>query len=306
MSAKKTSLSQSHEAYEKAFKTFLENSTARQSIVKCVQDGIKLALEKIAPLDVNKAFNVLGVGSGKGEMDVLIMQFIAAQLKVGETDVKPSIHSLVVEPSSFLLEKFKASAASLPTSLTDLARVSFEWQQTTFQEYKQTCAAQDKKIWPSFDFIHFIHSIYYMDAEDTLLTCFEQYLGEKGAIFCLVQTEESYFVKVQETFKGRLTFGSEDMMIYTENDLAKIAAQKGWKYDIIRKDFIIDVSLCFGERSAQGDLLFDFLTHQKDFRATADQELVDEFIDFFGNCEVADETGRRLLKAGMAAVVIQK
>lgn len=306
MSAKKTSLSQSHEAYEKAFKTFLENSTARQSIVKCVQDGIKLALEKIAPLDVNKAFNVLGVGSGKGEMDVLIMQFIAAQLKAGETDVKPSIHSLVVEPSSFLLAKFKASAASLPTSLTDLARVSFEWQQTTFQEYKQTCAAQDKKIWPSFDFIHFIHSIYYMDAEDTLLTCFEQQLGEKGAIFCLVQTEESYFVKVQETFKGRLTFGSEDMMIYTENDLAKIAAQKGWKYDIIRKDFIIDVSLCFGERSAQGDLLFDFLTHQKDFRATADQELVDEFIDFFGNFEVADETGRRLLKAGMAAVVIQK
>ena len=306
MSGRKTSLSQSHEAYEKAFKTFLDHSTARQSIVKCVQHGIKLALENIAPLDANKPFNVLGVGSGKGEMDLLIMQFISEQLNASGTDVKPAIHSTVVEPSSFLLEKFKAAVECLPSSLTDSARVSFEWQQMTFQEYKKKYASQDQKTWPTFDFIHFVHSIYYMDASDTLLTCFEQQLGEKGAIFCLVQTKESFFANLQERFKGKLTFGTADMIIYTEQDLAKIAADKGWKYDVIRQEFAIDVSLCFGEPSEQGDLLFNFLTHQQDFRATADQELIDEVVDFFGKSVVADETGAKVLIAGMAAVVITK
>lgn len=69
MSVRMVSLSQSYEAYEKAFKSFLDHCTARQAIVKCVQDGTKLALEKITSLDVNKPFNILGVGSGKGEMD---------------------------------------------------------------------------------------------------------------------------------------------------------------------------------------------------------------------------------------------
>jgi len=300
------SLSQSYEAYEKAFKSFLDHCTARQAIVKCVQDGTKLALEKITSLDVNKPFNILGVGSGKGEMDLLVIQFIAAQRKASGTEAKPIIHSLVVEPSSFLLEKFKASVACLPNSLTDLAQVSFEWKQMTFQEYKQLCSIQDKGTWPSFHFIHFVHSIYYMDAADTLVTCFEQQLGQTGAIFCLVQTERSYFAKVQKKFKGRLTFGSEDMVVYTEEDLAKIAAQKGWKYEVIRQEFAIDVSLCFGEPSEQGDLLFDWLTHQKEFRATADQGLIQEVMDFFEEVMDANESGGKFLKGEMAAVVIQK
>lgn len=306
MSQKRISLSQSYEAYEKAFKSFLGNSTARQSIVKCVQDGTRLALEKIAPLDVNKPFNVLGVGSGKGEMDLLIVQFIANQLKASGTHGKPAIHSLVVEPSSFLLEKFKASVASLPSSLTELAQLSFEWQQTTFQDYKRKCDSQDKRTWPSFDFIHFVHSIYYMDAEEALCTCFDEQLGERGAIFCLVQVENSYFDKVQERFKGKLTFGSEDMVIYTQNGLAKIAAEKGWTFDVIRQDFFIDVTLCFREPSEQGDRLFDFLTHQKDFRATADKELIEEVKNFFGEFIISDGTEGKLLKAEMAAVVIIK
>lgn len=305
MSVRKISLSQLYEAYEKSFKTFLDHSTARQAIVKCVQDGIKLALEKISPLDKNEPFNILGVGSGKGEMDLFIIQFIASQLKASGCGTKPAIHSWVVEPSSFLLEKFKTSAASLPDTLTDLAHISFEWQQLTFQEYKKRCAVQDKKP-PSFDLIHFIHSIYYMDAADTLRTCFEQQLGAEGAILCLVQTERSFFAKIQRRFRGRLTFGS-DMVVYTDKDLSKIAEENGWKYEVIRQEFSVDVSLCFGEPSEQGDRLFDFLTHQKDFRSTADQELMRDVLDFFGEFIVLDKNGNKLIKGPeMAAVVIYK
>lgn len=301
-------LSKSYEAYEKAFQVFLDHSTARQAIVKCVQDGTNRALEKIAPIDKNRSFNILGIGSGKGEMDLLMIQFIAAHLKTSETEIRPIIQSLVVEPSSLLLQKFKESASSLPLSLTTFAEVSFEWRQITFQEYKRECAVHDRSSnkCPSFDFIHFIHSIYYMDAADTLRSCFEQQLGEKGAILCLVQTEESYFAKVQKKFKGRLTFGSEDMVIYTKEDLATIAAESGWMYDVIRQEFAIDVTPCFGEHSDQGDLLLDFLTHQKNFRATADQELINEVMDFFQELIAIDEAGRKFLKGEMAAVVIEK
>ena len=301
-------LSKSYEAYEKAFHVFLDHSTARQAIVKCIQDGTHQALEKIAPIDKNKSFNILGIGSGKGEMDLLMIQSIAAHLKTSETETKPVIKSLVVEPSSLLLEKFKESASSLPLSLIALAEVSFEWRENTFQEYKDECAVhvQKKNKSLSFNFIHFIHSIYYMDAADALRSCFEQQLGEKGAILCLVQTEESYFAKVQKKFKGRLTFGSEDMVVYTKEDLATIAAESGWMYDVIEQAFAIDVTPCFGEHSEQGDLLLDWLTHQKNFRATADQELINEVMDFFQELIAIDEAGRKFLKAEMAAVVIEK
>lgn len=302
-------LSKSYEYYEKAFQVFLDHSTARQAMMTCTQDGTSRALEKIAPIDKTKSFNILGVGSGKGEMDLFMMQFIAAQLNKNKTESRPVIQSVVVEPSSLLLEKFKESASCLPLSLTDLADVSFEWRQITFQEFKHECASvhnQKSHKSPTFDFIHFIHSIYYMDAVDALQSCFEQQLGDKGSILCLVQTEESYFAKVQKKFKGRLTFGSEDMVIYTKEDLAKIAEERGWTHDVIRQEFTIDVTPCFGEPSDQADLLLDWLTHQKNFRATADQELINEVMSFFRELLTTDEGGRKFLKGEMAAVVIEK
>lgn len=296
-------LSKSYEAYEKSFQAFLDHSTARQSIVKCIQDGTKRALTEIS--DKNRPFRILGIGSGKGEMDVLMIHSVAAHLKANGTEKKPAIHSVVVEPSSFLLEKFKESASSMPASLTALAEVSFEWRQMTFQEYQHLIA--DDKSKPRQDFIHFIHSIYYMDAEDALQSCFEKYLGEKGAILCLVQTEASFFAKVQRKFKGKLTFGSEDITVYTKEDLATIAARStGWSYDEITQEFSIDITKCFGEPSEESDLLLDFLTHQKNFRVTADQALKDEVMNFFRESMVTDESGGKYLKAEMAAVVINK
>lgn len=304
-------LSKCHEAYEKAFQVYLDNYASRQAvIVKCVEDGMKQALREIATVDKNKPFRILGIGSGKGQMDLLMIQFIAARMKTSGSDtIKSVIQSVVVEPSSFLLEEFKESASSLPSSLTTSAEVSFEWREMTFQEYQRSCASESSKSWPSFDFIHFIHSIYYTDATDTLRSCFEQQLGEKGAILSLVLTKESWFVKMQEKFKGRLMVGSEGIVMYTMEDLARMAAQSGWLYDVITHDHgdMIDISICFGaEPTEQSDLLLDFLTHQKNFRATADQALFDEVMTFIQGLMITDKTGGKFLKTGMAAVIIHK
>lgn len=89
-----------------------------------------------------------------------------------------------------------------------------------------------------------------MDSADCFRSCYEQQLGEKGAILCLVQTEQSYFVKAQKKFKGRLAYGSGDTVKYTKEDLVTIATENSWVYDVIIQEYAInDVTPCFGEPS---------------------------------------------------------
>lgn len=77
--------------------------------------------------DKNKLFRMLGIGSGKGEMDVLMINFVVVYLKVNEIDVKFIIYSVVVELSLFFLEKFKEFVLLMLILLIVLVEILFEW-----------------------------------------------------------------------------------------------------------------------------------------------------------------------------------
>lgn len=70
---------------------------------------------------------MLGIGSGKGEMDVLMINFVVVYLKVNEIDVKFIIYSVVVELSLFFLEKFKEFVLLMLILLIVLVEILFEW-----------------------------------------------------------------------------------------------------------------------------------------------------------------------------------
>ena len=299
-------LSKSYEAYEKSFKVFLDRSTVRQAIITCVHQGTKEALEKIGPnVDVNKPFNVLGIGSGKGEMDLLMLKVIAEQLTLGKKR-KLSIHNVIVEPSSVFLSKFQQAAMSLPPSLTEAADISFEWRQETFQDYsKETAAAGKIKDLPTdFDYIHFVHSIYYMDAEETLRVCIQQQLAPNRAIFCLVQTERSCLFQLNNAFKEIFHDDSAGVKFYNNTELETIAKNNGWLYSVKKQQFVLDVSICFGESTEEGEQLIDVLSHHNNFRATADQEKFNSFMEYLESIVHVDDKGGKFVKGEMAAVVI--
>ena len=92
----------------------------------------------------------------------------------------------------------------LPEGLATLADVSFEWRETTFQDF---IASSSPSKSDHYHMAHFISSLYYLDAEETLKNCFKQ-LVTGGAMFCLVGGENSYFAKVRIAKRGALG-GSE-------------------------------------------------------------------------------------------------
>ena len=55
-----------------------------------------------------------------------------------------------------------------------------------------------------------------------------------------------------------------------------IVGEAGWRYDVHNLEYEIDVTDVFDTESTEGNLLLDVLTHIKNFRDTADEQVVEE------------------------------
>ena len=58
--------------------------------------------------------------------------------------------------------------------------------------------------------------------------------------------------------------------------ILKFVEEGGWKHEVFSHEYPIDVTDVFDPESTEGNLLLDFLTHSKNFRGTADEEVVTE------------------------------
>ena len=295
-------LASSHEAYQNAFQTYKEKSTLSEAIKDYCREAAAHIMQKTT--HSVPVFRVLGVGSGDGKPDIEILQAIARSLSSShDENLKPSIHACIVEPSSSIIEEFKEAVSPLPEGLATLADVSFEWRETTFQDLIASSSPESKR----YQMVYFVASVFYMDAEETLKYCFRN-LANGGAMFCLVAGAESYFVKQSQKFQGKLK-GLSDFYMYTGDDLVAIAKRNSWSYEELPKaHYDVDITSCFDKSSQTGSLLLDFLTHQVDFRTTADPELLNQVIDFIrsevSTCD--NDADRKVLRSQMAAVIIYK
>lgn len=268
-------LPSSPKAYQMAFGVFLQHSTAREAIIECITKFGSLAVVKWSNnnYDLDKAVRVLGVGSGTGKSDFLFLETIAAQLQEQDNQEnfkKVEMLTRVVEPNSSELSIFMTSVSTaLPPTLAKRANVSFEWELAKFQDYSSQIN-QAK----NFDFIHFVHSLYYMDADTTLKHCYHKELGESGVIFCLVQTARSYFPQMMRKFQDKLKFGPDDVFFYTTDELVVLVEKYKWSYEYKSFPFKVDITKCLDKSCQEGSLLLDFVTHQENFRDKADAKLL--------------------------------
>ena len=145
--------------------------------------------------------------------------------------------------------------------------------------------------------------------EFALRSCFEQWLkAEHGAVVCYVHTENSYLAKVGKKFKRKLSCGSEVMAFYTHEELAAIAEKNSWNCSVpLKEKFQINVTACLEEpTSAEADPLIDFLTHQQNFRANAEQELFNSWLEMTESLAFTDDSGEKFVTGKNAVVIIYK
>ena len=232
-------------------------------------------------------FNILSVGGGTGEMDIEIMKIIQEELLKSKQGRYIKMFNRAIEPNEYSCGLYKAAIKNLPSPLNGQL-TEFELFQQTFKEYKQS-----EKESVKFDMVHFMHSIYYVDVEQALIHCIEKELSDQGTVACIVEERDlSYWVTAKQAnqWHGK----DKDGEIYETTDkMIKIANDNGWKHEIYTKEYYIDVTEVFDEKSTEGNLLLDFLTHTVDFRETADKQLVEETLALIKDLTIVKD-GKRL------------
>ena len=271
-------------------------------MISCIREGIKSVLTNLSTLIKTPTVRVLGVGSGRGEMDLEILHVAAQSLHEKNPNHKSDFLCHVVEPNREGLEGFKSSVEVLPAHLANLANMKFEWHQGTFQQYIDK---QDHEM-TKFEVVHFVQSLYYLsDFEDALVHSYEKILGDKGVIICMLLGEGSYIHRFAHKFHDNGKFQFPGVKYHCNQDVVAVAKKYNFPYEEYSKEFHLDVTEVFDAKSEKGNSLLDFITHTMNFRATASCEEVEEVLKFLEEVSSVED-GKRLAKGRNVAVIIKK
>lgn len=249
----------------------------------------------------SQQLNILSVGSGNGEKDLLVLKVIRESLRSHDKGTELKIFNRAIEPNTCFRNLYNEAIATMQTPSEDQA-TKFEICEQSFQEYSQHTEKEPVK----FDVVHFIHSIYFVDMEEALCHCFEKELGENGVFVCIVSGQDlmNLVIAKQPTNRYGLEDGASENLQKAEQ-LVEIAKSKGWKHEVYIKEYSIDVTEVFDPKSTEGNLLLDFLTYTVNFRETAEKQLVEETLAMVRDHTVLKD-GKRLGKKKDSLIALYK
>ncbi|KAM9305792.1 histamine N-methyltransferase [Gastrophryne carolinensis] len=257
------SLLSDNSRYVESFRLFLQNSTEHQ----CMQHFIDTHLPEIlASIGHGKAvINVLGVGSGSGEIDLQMLSKIHSQYP------GVSISNNIIEPSPEQIVSYKERVYKTP----GLDHISFHWNKKTSTEFE--LQVKEEKQDTKYDYIHMIQMLYYVKDVPATLKFFKSLLAADGKLLIILVSGKSGWSTLWKKYGSRLPLN--DMCLYvTAGDVADLLKSMGAKYQCYELQSDMDITECFVEGNHNGELLLDFLTETCDFKKHAAPELRDEII----------------------------
>ncbi|KAK6485160.1 histamine N-methyltransferase-like isoform X1 [Huso huso] len=277
--------------YLKSFNLFLDRSTEH----KCMQVFIDEILPgELASIGDGKcSFNVLGVGSGAGAVDLQMLSKL--QLK----HPGASVNNEIVEPSSEQIHNYKVLVAKTP----NLENVSFNWNKMTSSEYENH--VKENKENKTFDFIHMIQMLYYVSDPAATIKFFHSLLGPKGKLLIILVSGTSGWSHLWKTFKHQLCFNEFSQYITTQ-DIKEYLDSTGLKYQHYDLPSYLDITECFTEGDEKGELLMDFLTETCEFNKTAPPDLKAEIMSFLRQPEcITEKDGKIIFNNTLGAIMVE-
>ncbi|KAM3862507.1 histamine N-methyltransferase [Diretmus argenteus] len=275
--------------YLKSFQLFLERSSEHQ----CMQDFIHSTLPDILASigDGSSHLNVIGVGSGAGEIDLEMI----TQLRLKHPGV--TVDNEVVEPSSQQLHNYKVLVSQKP----DLDYIKFTWNKMTATEFEEHWKA--KKITKQADFIHMIQMLYYVKDPGATLSFFQSLLHKNGKLLVILVSGESGWGKLWRTYRNQLS-NSQISQCVTTGDIKNFLDSKGVKYQNYELPSQMDITECFTEGDEKGELLLDFLTEVFDFSKTAPSELKAAVLELLRHPDCSVESDGRVIFNNTLGVLV--
>ncbi|XP_060733033.1 histamine N-methyltransferase-like isoform X2 [Tachysurus vachellii] len=172
MADQNRSLVDDYSRYLKAFELFLERSSEHQ----CMRDFIHNTLPNIlCTVGAGKStLNVMGVGSGGGDIDLEIL----TQLHTKHPEAR--VENDVVEPSGDMLYKYKVLVAKT----AGLDHITFRFNKMTASEFESDW--KQRNIDRKFDFIHMIQMLYYVKDPEATVSFFRSLLHKDGKLLIIL------------------------------------------------------------------------------------------------------------------------
>uniref|UniRef100_UPI003AB02C30 histamine N-methyltransferase-like n=1 Tax=Centroberyx gerrardi TaxID=166262 RepID=UPI003AB02C30 len=276
--------------YQKSFKLFLERSSEHQ----CMQDFIHSTLPDILASigDGKSLLNVIGVGSGAGEIDLEMF----SQLRLKHPGV--TVDNEVVEPSSQQLHNYRVLVSKKP----DLAYIKFTWNKMTSSEFEAHW--REKKMTKKADFIHMIQMLYYVKDPGATIGFFRSLLHKNGKLLIILVSGESGWGKLWRTYGSQLC-NSEISQCVTTGDIKSLLDSEGASYRSYELPSQMDITECFAEGDEKGELLLDFLTEVLDFSKTASPELKAGVLELLRHPDCSVESdGRVIFNNNLGALLV--
>ncbi|XP_059199034.1 histamine N-methyltransferase [Centropristis striata] len=278
--------------YQKAFQLFLERSSEHQ----CMQDFIHNMLPGILASvgDGKSHLNVIGVGSGAGEIDLEML----SELRLKHPGVK--VDNEVVEPSSTQLHNYRVKVSQKP----ELDYIKFTWNKMTASEFEEHW--REKKITKKADFIHMIQMLYYVKDPGATVSFFQSLLDKNGKLLIILVSGESGWARLWQTYRNQLC-NTELSQCVTTGDIRSFLDSKGVSYKSYELPSQMDITECFTEGDEKGELLLDFLTEVLDFSKTAPPELKAGVMELLRHPDCSVESnGKVIFNNNLGVIVIDQ
>lgn len=237
--------------------------------------------------------NILSVGGGAGEIDLLILSKVQARYP-GVT-----INNDVIEPSADQIFKYKEHVAAT----SNLENVKFTWYEETAYEYESRMNAEKKsKKW---DFIHMIQMLYYVKDVPATIQYFHSLLEEQAKLLIILVSGTSGWETLWKKYGS--AFPLDDVCSYVSSaDIKRILDSAGLKCQLHELPSHMDITSCFIEGSKDGEMLLDFLTETCEFCKTAPPELKRQVMEELRKPECSQERdGKVLFNNNLSVIVIE-
>ncbi|XP_077996922.1 histamine N-methyltransferase-like [Glandiceps talaboti] len=259
-----TSLYYNQEREIDVLREFIRQSDERLVIMNWIKKAVPSITKRVHTSTHRSHVNVLGIGSGSGEVDRMILHEVVPTYN--------TIYTQVIEPNPEQIEMYK----KLLNTCHELNHVEFDFRQQTSDQYLKSCQNERRK----FDIIHMIQVLYFVnDIEDTILQFYQHHLNTNGVIIII-------HISGRQTAWHRFNTKYEDILpVFMHDnssglDIEGVLDKHNLKYSKTVLPSYLIISECFQERSPIGSLIWDYLTDADHFEDLASEDLMRNMKDF--------------------------
>ncbi|KAM6955426.1 histamine N-methyltransferase A-like [Lycodopsis pacificus] len=273
-----------------SYQSYIQQSGQHKAVLRSLHNILPGEFKRIG-VD-QSSLDVLGVGSGGGEVDVEILTLLQS------TFPAVPITTDIVEGSTQLTDNFKALVAKTP----NLQKIPFAWHLMSSENYEtQVKAKGDMK---KFDFIQMIQMLYYVDNLADTITFYHSLLKNNGRIMIINGAANSGWDILWKTYAKDLAVDVIKDNLCSSAEVIACLKSLGLKYEEHDQPNSFDITECLNPSNQTGQHVLNFLTMKDNFYESFTPEIRAGILDLLRNKCSTEKDGRVMFNNNMSCILV--